>query len=293
MGVAALARSYLRSADFASLAPATQRARRYLLEQFTGKYGTFPVDSGDSGFHRRHVKAIMDDYVKRPGVARNVLSMISILMEVAREDGIRDDNPAAGFKRPRLSNTGWHDWTEDEITQYEAKHPIGSQARLAFALALYTSQRSADLIRIGRQHVRDGRISVKQQKTGTSLWIKLHPELKAVMDATPSDHLTLLVTQHDKPYASANSFGHRMRLWAKAAGLTGCPLHGLRKSCLRRLAEAGCTAPEIMAVSGHKSLTEVERYIKGAEQQRMADRAISRTKSYTRAERSYTREKKA
>src|SRR5262245_35468372 len=51
----------------------------------------------------------------------------------------------------------------------------------------------------------------------------------------------------------------------------------LRKSCLRRLAEAGCTAPEIMAVSGHKSLAEVERYIRQAEQKLLADRAIART----------------
>ena len=73
--------------------------------------------------------------------------------------------------------------------------------------------------------------------------------------------------------SSSNSFGNRMRLWAREAGLTGCPPHGLRKVCLRRLAEAGCTAPEIMSISGHKSIAEVERYIRSAEQSKMADRA--------------------
>jgi integrase len=84
-----------------------------------------------------------------------------------------------------------------------------------------------------------------------------------------------------------------MKLWAREAGLDGCPLHGLRKVCLRRLAEAGCTAPEIMAISGHKSLAEVERYIKSAQQKIMGDRAIARTESYPRADQSYPREKKA
>jgi integrase len=121
----------------------------------------------------------------------------------------------------------------------------------------------------------------------------LHPELKAIMDATPSDQLTFLISEIGKPYASSNSFGHRMRLWAREPGLTGCPLHGLRKACCRRLAEAGCTAPEIMAISGHKSLAEVERYIKDAEQKLMADRAIARTETYPRADQSYPREKKA
>jgi hypothetical protein len=32
--------------------------------------------------------------------------------------------------------------TEAEVLQYEAEHPIGSQARLSLALAIYTSQRS-------------------------------------------------------------------------------------------------------------------------------------------------------
>jgi integrase len=105
-----------------------------------------------------------------------------------------------GVKRPKLSSEGWHTWTEDEIAQFEARHPIGSPARLALALTLYTGQRASDLIRMGRQHVRDGQISVAQQKTGACVWIPLHPHLKAILDATSSDHLTFIVTEHGKPY---------------------------------------------------------------------------------------------
>jgi integrase len=174
-------------------------------------------------------------------------------------------------------------------------------ARLGFALALNTCQRSSDLIEMGRQHlgvaiidgVRVPGISVRQHKTGTRLMIPVDPELQAIIDATPSGNLTFLVSERGKPFKNANSFGHRMRLWAKEAGLTGCPLHGLRKASCRRMAEAGCTGPEIMAVSGHKSLAEVERYIRDAEQKRMAERAIARTTSYPRVDQSYPREKKA
>ncbi|WP_074962614.1 tyrosine-type recombinase/integrase [Jannaschia rubra] len=35
--------------------------------------------------------------------------------------------------------------------------------------------------------------------------------------------------------------------------------HGLRKATRRRLAEAGCTPHEIMAISGHRSPAEVTR----------------------------------
>ena len=47
---------------------------------------------------------------------------------------------------------------------------------------------------MGRQHIRDGVLSVHQQKTGALLAIPVTPPLAAVLDATPSDNLTFLVT---------------------------------------------------------------------------------------------------
>ena len=234
----------------------------------------------------------MERYASKPGMARNTLSMLRVLIALAIEDGILANDPTIGIKRPKLSKDGWHAWSEDQAAQYEAKHLVGSQARLAFALAIHTSQRAADLIRMGRQHVRDGRISVRQQKTGTALWIPIHPGLKTIMDATPSNQLTFLVTSFGKPYATANAFGHRMRLWAREAGLSGCSPHGLRKVCLRRLAEAGCTAPEIMAISGQNRWQRSSAISGRRSRSEMGDRAIARTETYPRADQSYPREEK-
>jgi integrase len=283
----ALGRDYLRSAAFAELAPETKRKRRGMVERFLDRFGALPV----AGLERKHIKRIMDELAGRPGTARTMLSMLRVLIAIAIEDGIRGDDPTSGIKRPKLSKDGWHSWEDVEIEQYEAKHPVGSTARLALALALYTGQRTSDLIVMGKQHVRDDKISVVQHKTGTRLWV--HPDLKAILDATPSPHLTFLISGHGKPYASAKTFGSAMSAWANQAGLSGCPPHGLRKACCRRLAEAGCSATEIMSISGHKSLAEVERYVRAANQKGMAERAISRTQSYPREDQSYPREKKA
>jgi integrase len=288
----ALACSYLRSAEFSQLANETKRQRRSLIEQFCLSYGELPVAS----LERRHVKKMMDGLSNTPGTARKFLSMLRVLMALAVEDGIRDDNPTLTIKRPKLSRGGWHSWEDAEIAQYEAKHPIGSQARLSLALAIYTGQRASDLIVMGRQHVDGDKINVVQRKTGTRLWIQIDPRLKAIIDATPSPHLTFLISAHGRPYASPKTFGAAMGNWAKEAGLNGCPLHGLRKACCRRLAEAGCSASEIMSVSGHKSLVEVERYVRAANQKRMAEAAIEKvsgTQSYPRRGQSYPREKKA
>jgi integrase len=146
---------------------------------------------------------------------------------------------------------------------------------------------------MGRQHVRDGKINVAQQKTKARLWIPLDPRLLAIIEATPSEHLTFIVSDHGKPFASAQSFGYRIRTWAREAGLTECPLHGLRKACCRRLAEAGCTVHQIAAISGHKSIAEVERYTRAVDQSRLAEQAIARTLTTHTAALHYPQEKKA
>jgi hypothetical protein len=62
-----------------------------------------------------------------------------------------------------------------------------------------------------------------------------------------------------------------------------CVTHGLRKAAARRLAEAGCTTPKIMAITGHKSLRVVERYPRETTQERSAGAAIRKLESQTGA----------
>jgi integrase len=132
------------------------------------------------------------------------------------------------------------------------------------------------VVRIGRQHIRDGVLTVRQKKTGMTLAIPVHPDLAAIIAATPVGHLTLLVTQTGKSYG-ANDFSEMFRSWCDAAGMPGhCVFHGLRKAACTRLADLGASAHEIAAISGHKTLGEVERYTKGADQARLARAAMGR-----------------
>ena len=141
---------------------------------------------------------------------------------------------------------------------------------------LYTAQRRSDVVRMGRQHIKDGVLTVKQQKTGVTLAIPVHPHLQTVLDATPSEHLTFLVTATGKPYGG-NAFSEQFRNWCDAAGLPKrCKPHGLRKAACRRLAEAGCSANEIMAISGHATMKELVRYTAAADQARLARNAMAK-----------------
>src|SRR5215468_615915 len=178
-------------------------------------------------------------------------------------------------KRIKIKTEGFRTWSEEDIARFEAAHSIGTKARLAFALLLYTAQRRSDVIRMGHQHIRDGAIAVTQKKTGKPLMVPIRPELQTILDATPGGHLTFLVSRGGRSYAG-NNFSEQFRAWCDAAGLQHCSAHGLRKAACRRMAEAGYTAHEIAAWSGHASLNEIKRYTDAVDQERLARAAMER-----------------
>jgi integrase len=269
--VAAVVAAYLDSqAFFASKSAGTQRMRRGILERFRAAHGDMPFALLPAEWIERLLDA------KPPHAARSWLVTLRSLCQFALKRGWLRADPTANIKQRAIKGDGFHTWTDDEIAQFEAAHPIGSKPRLALALLLYTAQRRSDVVKMGRQHIRDGVLTVKQQKTGKPLAIPVHPHLQTVLDATPSEHLTFLVTATGKPYGG-NAFTEQFRNWTDAAGLPKrCKVHGLRKAACRRLAEAGCSGNEIMAISGHVTMKELVRYTAAADQARLARNALAK-----------------
>jgi integrase len=120
-------------------------------------------------------------------------------------------------------------------------------------------------------------VPLKTKRTsGVKLWIPIHPELAEVLVACDRDGETILQTAFGEPFTS-NGFGNFMADKIARAGLPDrCVTHGLRKAAARRLAEAGCTANEIAAITGHTTRQEVSRYTKAAEQRKLALAAMRR-----------------
>jgi integrase len=191
-----------------------------------------------------------------------------------------DRNPATGVKLYKSRGEGFHTWSEDEIARFEARHEIGTRARLAFALLLYTAQRRSDVVRMGWQQVTGDLIAVRQEKTGTALMIPIHPELSLTLASVPRTNMTFLMTERGEPFTAAG-FGGWFRDQCNHAGLPQCSAHGLRKAAATRLANAGCSSDQIKAITGHRSLAEVAHYTRAADQQRLAREAF---KTQMRAE---------
>jgi len=257
---------YYRSPDFLSLSDSTKGNYRYVTERFRVEHGHRLTTE----MQRKHVHSIIAARASTPAAANRLLSIITILMKLAVELGMRGDNPAKGVRKFKLKSPGHHSWTSSEIAQYEKTHVPGTQARLALCLLLYLAQRCSDVVKLGRQHIKDGMINVNQQKTGMELWLPILPQLRAEIERTSG--MTFLVNSIGRPY-SARTFGRAMRKWCDAAGLMGCSAHGLRKAAAARMAEVGCTEREIMAITGHVTSQEVGRYTRAANQYDLAKKA--------------------
>jgi integrase len=242
------------------------------LERFREEHG----DRNAATMKARDVRKRMAEKAATPDTANRLLGLISTLMEQAIALGWRDDNPAFGVKRLKHHGTGFATWAETDIAAYRAYYPLGTRERLVFELALGTAQRRGDLVRLGWRHVVKGKIVLRQCKTGAPVDVPIVSELHASLDLCPRDRLTFIAQADGRPIA-ADSLGAEFRDWLRKAGIPGrLGLHGLRKAACRRLAEASCTAHEIMAISGHKSLAEVERYTRDAERVRLAESGMGK-----------------
>jgi integrase len=262
---------YYGSRPYLDLKPSSRQLYRYALDPLSKEHGHRSVSQMTPEAIERVVNRIGE---KRPGMGNLTRAVVRALMKYAVKAKWRKDNPAIGIEPFRQGEH--HTWNDAELKQYEDKWRLGTRQRLAYALLLYTGQRVGDVAKMNRADVSEGLIHIVQQKTGAELWVPIHPELQRAMKAYPAKGLTLVGDANGRPIKRA-ALSALMRAAIKSAGLPSiCVSHGLRKAAMRRLAEAGATASQIPSISGHKTLKEVERYTKAADQKTMARAAMGK-----------------
>lgn len=274
--LAALIRSYRSTPEFLSCRPSTQRAYNIDLREIEALWGVYPAP----GLTRAKVNELMANRAGEPKRANRLHKRLRAIMEHAIDIGWIEVNPV-GRRRPfKVAVDGYPTWPDDQIALFHKHWPRGAKQRVAFDLLLYLGQRTIDTVVMARNHIakEDGRarIRVTQEKTGASGYIALHADLRATLDEGPLGGLYLIETAEGAPRTVKGFYN-----WLKAAAAdAGCDPklspHGLRKAAATRLIDAGCSAAEAAAITMHRSLAELERYIKARDQKRLADAAIER-----------------
>jgi integrase len=283
----ALIVEYYRSKVFTDgFADATQRMRRAILERWRADHGTKRV----AHLQPIHVRKFLE--LKRPYAQKNWLKTLRGLMLFAIAQNYRADDPTKDVRPVRVAKSRGHmTWDQPEIEAYRNAHAVGTVARLAIELMLNIAARRGDAWELGPQHIKNGKLCWRPNKTkrstGKLLSIPILPEFQAALDAMPaSGNAAFLVTDYGRPFKSAAAFGNKFSDWCRQAGLKPIKCddgrvrsyraHGLRKAALMALVRARCDVWEIMAVSGHSTLSQVQVYIDEFNREQKAEDAMDK-----------------
>jgi integrase len=268
--------AYYGWTEFTNLKASSKSLYRYALEPLREKHGHRPLAT----MTRENLISVIEKIGERaPGMANLTRAVLQKMLKCALERNEIRENPLAKKVTPYKIGTH-HTWTDAELEQFEAKWPLGTRQRLAYALLFYTGQRSGDVVRMSRKDISEGRIRVVQEKVRrgepmTELKIKIHPDLARAIKAGPAKGMNLIGDEHGRPIKRA-ALSHLMRVAIREAGLPArCVPHGLRKATLRTMAEGGASSKRLAAVSGHKTTKELDRYTAAADQQTLADDGIA------------------
>lgn len=254
---------YYGSAAFLGLGESTRKTRRAILDRICERGGAWRY----SEMEPRNIAKLRDEKAALPEAANAIVKALRQLFAwaCAPEYAHATKNPARDVPYLKSQNPGgFRIWTEEDVAKYEARHPLGTKARLALDLYLYTGVRKSDVVKLGPQMERGGKLVFSEMK-GRTKKVKTHempilPPLRMSLDATPSGNLCYLVTAHGRPH-SVKAFGNWFKKRCREAGvdadLSG---HGLRKLGATRCADAGATEHQLMALFGWSSTKQAALY---------------------------------
>lgn len=188
----------------------------------------------------------------RPWQTNYMLRVLRLLFSFGVREGYCTTNPARGFRqlrtRPREAV-----WTHEQERRFlSACEEMGRPSvALAYRIAVWTAQRQAGVLRLSWTDYRDGALHVRQSKTGRPVVIPVIGPLAEAPETAPRVATVIVADERGLPW-SAHHFRHVFKRIMRAAGVEGVRFQDLRRTAIVRLAEAGCTVPEIAAISGHR-----------------------------------------
>lgn len=284
-----LGAQYFGSAEFGELDPVSQRTRRAILEECFREprkpgsrdlMGACPI----ALLSAAHVQVLRDRRTDKKGAANNRLKYLSAMFGWAIEARHMVRNPSRDVRPLGYESAGFRAWTVDDVRQFCARHPIGTKARLALALLLFTGARRGDLVTFGRQHVKNGWLKYTPKKT---LYLQrksrnrkprisekpIIPQLAEIIAASPTGGMTFLVTDYGRPFTAAG-FGAWLRKRCDEAGLPQCSAHGLKKAGATIAAENGATDRQLMAMFDWSTASQANVYTEAASRKRLTGDAM-------------------
>lgn len=247
---ATLNRSWQQSQGFKAKKPRTQKGYAYyasVVAAWAEAAGNKPV----AGMTYEAVERFLALYDDRPTDRRHLKIVLKMLLDHAVALGWRTDNPAARIKvaAPETEVTIWE--MADVRREAWACAAAGQPSIAALIFAEWElGQRLTDarLFRRGAEYLpEDGAFRFWQSKTKSYVTIPVSEELQHMLAAVADPDSLYLFPDRGGPW-DEQRLGH---VFADIRTRPELQLRALRHSCVVQLARAGCTVPEIAAITGH------------------------------------------
>ena len=274
---------YRDSQAWAKLSTATRKQREAIFRPIVGEIGTKPF----SVVTRKAMQASLDRRKDTPFQAKNFLDAMRGLFRWAVDAQHVEADPTEGIRAAKPKTEGFKVWTEDEVVLFERRWPVGTRERLAFDLLLYTGLRRGDVAQLGRQHVKDGIITLRTAKTGQVVTLPILAPLAESIAATRTGDLAFVATAAGRPMVKEH-FGNWFRDVCNAAGVKGSA-HGLRKLGATRAADNGATEAQLEAIFGWRGGGMAALYTRAANRKKLAIEAMDKMAPQEQNQKSYSR----
>jgi len=282
----ALAR-YYESIGFQKGSADWRKTKRQVLEGFREEFGHIALrhfrahDIDTILAKKMQPRVVNGRKVGGTSSAKRLREQLLVFFRFAVRHKLIEANPVEEAEEVEHKATGFYPWTEEDIARFRAFYPLGTKARLALELVLWTGARRGNAHRAAPP--KNGRIGFAAVKTAKELDVPVAPALQAAIDAMPAVGLTtLIVTDYGKPF-TRNGFGNWFKAKCVKAGLPQCTLHGLRKALARRVAERGASQQQLKAVGQWSGDREAALYTEGANRNRLAATALEAVSAWERS----------
>jgi integrase len=268
--VAWLWERYRETGAWTGLKLATRRQRENIMRSVLEVAGDVPFTE----ITRKKIVEGRDRRSATPTMARHFVDTMRAMFEWAVDAEIVKTDPTLGVRVLKPRTEGHAVWSDEEVERYRRQWPVGTRQRVAFDLLYFTGLRRGDAVLVGRQHVRDGILTVRTEKTGETVDIRLHPELEETLRVGPTGDLAFIVGERGNPMTK-ESFGNWFRDACEKAGCPGSA-HGLRKALATRLANEGATSHELEALFGWRGGGMASLYTRKANRTKLAGSAMDK-----------------
>jgi integrase len=276
-----LIREFEETKQWRRLAESTKKEYKRVFTFWDAEYGTCPYRALEDKAFRADVIKWHDRFSEaKPREADNRVTILARVLSWAAKDGPLTVNVLDGFERAYASDRSDIIWLPERIESFMAV--ASPEMQFAMVLALHTGQRQADILRFAWSQYDGASIALRQGKarrlgrTAPVIRIPCTKALKATLDAAQRRAAVMLTTRTGLPFKK-RYFADQWEATCRAAGIDDLHFHDIRGTTVTMLAEAGCTLPEIVSITGHtlrRAQDILDKYL--ARTSKLAESAIAK-----------------